>query len=232
MEAQQILVVDDNEGLLDLLRMALEREGYDVLTAHSAREALQLIDRYGVPHLALLDINMPEMDGFQLGRTIRESSNVPIIYLTAVNREQAVVEGLRKYADDYILKPFHMDELVARVRRVLRRVSDFQYRTDPVIRIDDYLQLDLDEQEAYVGGERTGLTPTESKLLEILVNNRGRVVPTERLLERVWPREDPSEDRLYVAVYRLRQKLRGPEGDWDYIATRPGLGYIFVEREA
>ena len=228
MELQQILAVDDNENMLTLLQVILEQAGYEVLTAQSGHEALLVMRRRGVPHLALLDVNMPEMNGFELAQSIRESSDMPVIFLTAVDHEGMVVEGLERYADDYIVKPFHVNELIARVQRVLRRVDNFDYRSDPMVRIDDRLQIDFSAQEAVVNGEPVPLTPTETKLLDILVNNRGRVIPTDRLLQRIWPAEHASEDRLYVAIYRLRQKLKGVKGEWDYIVTRSGLGYVFL----
>lgn len=228
MEIQQILAVDDNENMRSLLQIILEQAGFEVLTAASGEEALMVMRRRGVPHLALLDVNMPEMNGFELARSIRESSDMPVIFLTAVDHEGTVVEGLERYADDYIVKPFHVNELIARVQRVLRRVDNFDYRADPMVRIDDRLQIDFSSQEAVVNGEPVALTPTEAKLLDILVTNRGRVIPTDRLLQRIWPAEQASEDRLYVAVYRLRQKLKGDDGEWDYIVTRSGLGYVFM----
>lgn len=228
MEIQQILAVDDNENMRMLLQVVLEQAGYEVLLASSGEEALTVLRRRGMPHLALLDINMPEMSGFELAKSIRETSDLPVIFLTAVDHERKVVEGLERYADDYIVKPFHVNELIARVQRVLRRVDSFDYRSDPLVRIDDRLQIDFSAQEAVVDGERVSLTPTEGKLLDILVTNRGRTIPTDRLLERIWPAEKASEDRLYVAVYRLRQKLKGEHGEWDYIRTRSGLGYVFA----
>lgn len=231
MEIQQILAVDDNENMRTLLQVVLEQAGYEVLIASSGEEALTIMRRRGMPHLALLDINMPEMTGFELAASIRETSDLPVIFLTAVDQERKVVEGLERYADDYIVKPFHVNELIARVQRVLRRVDNFDYRSDPLVRIDERLQIDFSAQEAVVNGERVSLTPTEGKLLDILVTNRGRTIPTERLLERIWPAEKASEDRLYVAVYRLRQKLKGEGGEWDYIVTRSGLGYVFAGPE-
>ncbi len=231
MEIQQILAVDDNENMRTLLQVVLEQAGYEVLIASSGEEALTIMRRRGMPHLALLDINMPEMTGFELAASIRETSDLPVIFLTAVDQERKVVEGLERYADDYIVKPFHVNELIARVQRVLRRVDNFDYRSDPLVRIDERLQIDFSAQEAVVNGERVSLTPTEGKLLDILVTNRGRTIPTERLLERIWPAEKASEDRLYVAVYRLRQKLKGEDGEWDYIVTRSGLGYVFAGPE-
>lgn len=228
MEIQQILAVDDNENMRSLLQIILEQAGFEVLTASSGEEALMVMRRRGVPHLALLDVNMPEMNGFELAQSIRESSDMPVIFLTAVDHEGMVVEGLERYADDYIVKPFHVNELIARVQRVLRRVDNFDYRADPMVRIDDRLQIDFSSQEAVVAGEPVALTPTEAKLLDILVTNRGRVIPTDRLLQRIWPAEQASEDRLYVAIYRLRQKLKGDDGEWDYIVTRSGLGYVFM----
>lgn len=225
---QQILAVDDNENMRMLLQVILEQAGFEVLTAASGEEALLVLRRRGVPHLALLDINMPEMSGFELARSIRETSDLPVIFLTAVDQEGMVVEGLERYADDYIVKPFHVNELIARVHRVLRRVDNFDYRSDPLVSVDKRLQIDFSAQEAVVDGEAVPLTPTENKLLEILVNNRGRVIPTDRLLQRIWPSEQASEDRLYVAIYRLRQKLKGEHGQWEYIVTRSGLGYVFI----
>jgi DNA-binding response OmpR family regulator len=137
------------------------------------------------------------------------------------------LEGLENYADDYIIKPFHVNELVSRVQRVLRRVDSFQYRSDPVVTVDDWLQIDFSAEEAIVNGQTVSLTPTETKLLDVLVHHQGRVIPTERLLQVVWPREEAGEDRLYVAVYRLRRKLRGDDEQREYIVTQSGRGYRF-----
>jgi DNA-binding response OmpR family regulator len=144
--------------------------------------------------------------------------DVPAIMLTAVGSEETVIEGLEKHAEDYIVKPFNPPELVARVQRVLRRMGDYNYTLDSTTIIDDRLLVNFPKREAIVEGEPVSLTPTETKLLFILVRNSGRIVTTEFLLTRIWPLQNAQEDRLHVHVHRLRRKIE--------VAER-GIGYSF-----
>ncbi len=226
-ETQRILVVDDNTYTLRLVQHTLEQAGYEVSTAISGAEGLKMINRYGLPHLAIVDIHMPEMSGFEFCRTIHDYSDVPVIMLTAVDSEETIVEGLEEHAEDYIVKPFNPPELIARVRRVLGRMEDYTYMLESKTEIDNRLTVDFPLREATVDGEIVSLTPTETKLLYILVRNAGRIVTTEFLLNRIWPLQDAQEDRLHVHVHRLRRKIEEDHNNPIYIVAERGIGYKF-----
>lgn len=224
---QRVLVVDDNAYTLRIVQHTLEQAGYEVSTAISGPEALTLINRYGLPHLAIVDLHMPEMSGFEFCRTIHEYSDVPVIMLTAANSEETIVEGLEEHAEDYIVKPFNPPELVARVRRVLARMEDYTYTLESTTRIDERLTINFPLREALVNGEAVSLTPTETKLLYILVRNAGRIVTTDFLLNRIWPMQEAREDRLHVHVHRLRGKIEEDPNRPVYILAERGVGYTF-----
>lgn len=224
---QRILVVDDDPAILHLVKDKLDRAGFEVFTATSGQHALDVIDRRGLPHLAIVDIMMPGMDGFELCRTIQQFTDLPVIMLTAVDEEETVIRGIEHFAEDYITKPFSPRELVARVQRVLRRIGDFAYALDPVMRVDDRLAVDFAHQQAVVDEQPVPLTPTETKLLYILMRNAGRIVTTDFLLRRLWPLEEVFEDTLRVHVHRLRQKIEPTLVQPRYIVTERGVGYSF-----
>ncbi len=226
-ETQRILVVDDNTYTLHIVNHTLEQAGYEVSTAISGPEALKLINRHGMPHLAIVDLHMPEMSGFEFCRSLHEFSDVPVIMLTAVTTEETIIEGLEDHAEDYIVKPFSPPELVARVRRVLARMDDYTYTLDSTTRIDDRLLINFPLREATVDGESVSLTPTETKLLYILVRNAGRIVTTDFLLNRIWPMQEAQEDRLHVHVHRLRRKIERDHNQPSYIIAERGIGYTF-----
>lgn len=226
-EVQRILVVDDNAYTLRLVKHTLTQAGYQVSTAVSGEEALTLIDRYGLPHLAVVDLHMPGMSGFEFCRNIHDFSDVPVIMLTAVANEETIIEGLDEHAEDYIVKPFNPPELVARVQRVLRRMDDYNYTLEATTKIDDRLKVNFPKRLAIVDGEDTSLTPTETKLLYILVRNAGRIVTTQFLLDRIWPLQNAQEDRLHVHIHRLRRKIEIDHNDPAYITAERGTGYRF-----
>jgi DNA-binding response OmpR family regulator len=226
-ETQRILAVDDNAFTLRIVQHTLEQAGFQVTTAVSGKDALKLITRHGIPHLAIVDLHMPVMSGFEFCHAVREFSDMPIIMLTAVNSEETIIEGLEQYAEDYIIKPFNPNELVARVKRVLRRMGDYTYTLDASTRIDDRLLVNFPNREVIVNNETVSLTPTETKLLYILVRNAGRIVTTEFLLNRIWPLQDAQEDRLHVHVHRLRRKIEVNPNEPAYIVAERGTGYRF-----
>lgn len=230
-EPQRILAVDDNAFTLRIVQHTLEQAGFQVVTAVSGQDALKLINRHGIPHLALVDLHMPIMSGFEFCHAVREFSDMPIIMLTAANTEETIIRGLEQYAEDYIIKPFSPSELVARVKRVLRRIDDYSYTNESTTRIDDNLMVDFPKREALVNGQPVSLTPTEAKLLYILVRNAGRIVTTEFLLNRIWPMQDAQEDRLHVHVHRLRRKIETNPNEPTYIVAERGTGYRFVLNE-
>jgi DNA-binding response OmpR family regulator len=210
-----------------MVKDKLEKAGFEVFTASSGQHALDVIGRRGLPHLAIVDINMPGMSGFDFCQAVQTFSDLPVIMLTAIDEEETVIRGINYYAEDYITKPFSPRELVARVQRVLRRIGDFAYTLDPTIQIDDYLSVDFAHQQVSVGGKITALTPTESKLLYILIRNAGHTVTSDFLLRRLWPMEEVFEDSLRVHVHRLRQKIEPTPSQPYYVITERGLGYSF-----
>jgi len=185
--------------------------------------------REKMPDMVLLDVMMPEMDGFETLRMIRELSSVPVIMLTVRSSEDDRVRGLDLGADDYVTKPFSPRELVSRVRAVLRRLQIVSPTEAALIKIDDYLSLDTNTAEAIVGGERVKLRPTEFRLLRHLIENAGWTVPHSTLLSRVWGYEYKDEIsylRLYVNY--LRKKIEPDPAHPRYLLTERGMGYRFV----
>lgn len=225
---QRILVVDDDPMVLRLLEEKLSAAGYQVWAAPSGGEALDVIKRRGLPHLAIVDILMPGMDGFDFCRTVHEYSDLPIILLTGLDQEETVIRGIRECAEDYVTKPFSPRELVARVERLLRRIGDFSFALEPVIEVDQRLRVDFAHQQAIVEGRPVDLTPTETKLLYVLIRNGRQTVTTDSLLRRLWPVKDVFEDTLRVHVYRLRQKIEVDSSEPRYIVTERGVGYRFA----
>jgi DNA-binding response OmpR family regulator len=225
---QRILVVDDDQAILRLVREKFERVGFKVLTAQSGEAAFDVFARHGLPHLAIVDLNMPGMGGFEFCRRVLCFSDLPIIILTAVDEEDTVIRAIDLFAEDYVTKPFSPRELVARVRRVLRRIGDFAYCLEPVIRVDERLAVDFVGQRAIVDGQSVDLSPTEAKILYLLMRNSGRILSSEYLLSRVWPLEEVFEDALRVNVHRLRKKIGVNSADLPYIVTERGVGYRFL----
>ena len=226
----RILVVDDAPDVVESIRLGftLQWREVEVIGAGTGADALQAIEREA-PDLVLLDLGLPDTDGYQVLAQAREFSDVPIIVLTARDDTLDKIKGLELGADDYITKPFDHLELLARVRAVLRRLDMPAPRTRaPSFRSGD-LEVDFDAQEARLAGERLDLTPTEYRLLYHLVRNAGRLMPHDALLARVWGREYVDEvDYLRVYVRRLRHKLLDDPDRPRYIRTERGLGYRFV----
>jgi DNA-binding response OmpR family regulator len=225
-----ILVVDDNMYTLRIVQYALENAGYQCHTTTSGEEALKAINEHGLPHLAIVDLHMPPgMSGFEFARTVHQFSDLPIIMLTAVNEEKTIIEGLEQHAEDYIIKPFNPGELVARVQRILKRLGDFVYPLETYTRVDERLSIDFPNREAIIFGEPTSLTPTETKLLYVLMRQAGEIVKTEYILRRLWPLEPAFEDRLHVHMHRLRRKIENNEDKTypRYITSERGSGYTF-----
>lgn len=227
---QRILVVDDDPAILRLVGVKLDNAGFTVLTASCGQHALDVIAKRGLPHLAIVDIHMPGMDGFGFCRAVQAFADLPIILLTAVDEEETIIRGIEHYAEDYVTKPFSPRELVARVQRVLRRIDDFGYTVEPVAQVDDRLAVDFANQKARVDGQWISLTPTETKILYILMRNAGRTVTGDFLLRRLWPLEEVYADALRVHVHRLRQKIEPVPSKPHYVVTDRGLGYRFARQ--
>jgi two-component system KDP operon response regulator KdpE len=228
-EKKLILVVDDEPRMVRFVRMNLELEGYRVSTAGSGIEALNAV-REEIPDLVILDIMMPEMDGYETLERIRQISNVPVIMLTVKAEEEDKVRGLELGADDYVTKPFSPRELASRVKAALRRAEMPAPGQKKLIEIDQDLAVDFQRREVLVRGERVKLRPTEYRLLYHLVNNAGWVMTHEMLLSKVWGyeyRDDTQLLRLYITY--LRQKIEPDPSHPKYIFNERGVGYRFVD---
>jgi DNA-binding response OmpR family regulator len=224
-----ILIVDDDLQLLQLVALNLELEGYAVLLAGDGQQALTQIETH-VPDLVLLDVMMPRMNGFAVCHRVREFSTVPIIIITAQGRSQDKVRGLDLGADDYLTKPLNMDELLARVRAVLRRaqVTEDERALRTAMTIGD-LTIDFGQQLVLMAGRKVVLTPTEYRLLADLARNAGCIVPQDLLLERVWGKEYVGEHHmLQVNINRLRHKLEVDPAHPRYLLTEAGVGYLLA----
>ena len=231
MAKAKILVVDDDPKVVQLLRANLSVEGYEVIAAQDGAEGLALVESE-LLDLVILDLVMPSLDGLGLTRRIREFSEVPIIMLTARSSEVDLVQGFDAGADDYLTKPFSVNELLVRVRAVLRRTKfPTQIVNRPPIRVGDLL-IDLAQRRVEVRGQEVSLTPIEYRLLEYLAINLGRVMLHQDLLQHVWGPEY-REEIEYVRVYirYLRQKIEENPSEPKYIVTKPGAGYMLQEPE-
>jgi DNA-binding response OmpR family regulator len=226
---QKILVVDDEERMARFIRLNLEHDGFQVVEAYRGQEAMDKL-RTTLPDLILLDIMMPDIDGFEVLKMIREVSGVPVIMLTAKGEEDDKVKGLELGADDYITKPFSPRELVSRVKAVLRRSEIPGEGSADVIQVDDRLKIDFNRREIWVSDKLVSLRPTEYRLLYHLVQNAGWVLTYDQILSRVWGyeyRDEPHYVRLYVNY--LRQKLEQDPANPKYILTERGIGYRFLD---
>ena len=231
MTAQQILVVDDEPDVRSLVRLLLERAGYDVLEAVDGRAALRHI--FGeVPDLVLLDVTMPDIDGWQTLQRIRDVTDVPVIMLTAASTELEKVRGLKSGADDYVTKPFGRQELLARIDAILRRSPE--QKDDVPQAIDDGLiAIDPVTASVSVRGEAVHLTPLEFRLLHTLARHPGEVIGRDRLLELVWgnDRAAPEQVKLYVGYLRRKLESVLPAEDVP-IETVRGFGYRYLTNGA
>ena len=224
-----ILVVDDEPRIVEAVGMNLELEGYQVSSASNGYEALQKLTE-DLPDLVILDVMMPEIDGFETLRKIREVSTVPVIMLTVRGEEIDKVKGLDLGADDYITKPFNPKELVLRIRAVLRRVEMPSPVPKTEIRVDDNLSIDFSRCKVIIKGKEVHLRPTEYRLLYHLVSNAGHVLTHETILRRVWGYEYRDEDHyLWLYITYLRKKIEDDPKHPKYILSERGIGYRFKE---
>jgi len=228
-DSKLVLIVDDEARMRRFMRMNLELEGYRVIEGSNGLEAIDRV-REDLPDLVLLDIMMPEMDGFEALHIIRETSNVPVIMLTVRDDEEDKVKGLELGADDYVTKPFSPRELSSRIKAVIRRTEMDSPSTDGIVKVDDYLQIDFNRRQVFVDGKPIKLRPTEYRLLYHLVQNAGYTLTHEIILSKVWGYEYQDESqyvRLYITY--LRQKIEPDPGNPRYILTERGIGYRFVD---
>ncbi len=224
-----ILVVDDEPQITRVLRTSLSAQGYDIRVANSGEMALEIMKDWQ-PNLIITDLSMPSIDGIELCRTVRAVSRVPIVVLSVRDKEQQKVEALDAGADDYVTKPFGMNELLARVRANLRRVPS-EAEADPVIEIGDF-RVDTAARRVTVAGREVRLTPKEFELLVYLARHPGKVITHRALLGAIWGGQSTEQvEYLRVFVGQLRKKLEPDAASPRYLVTEPWVGYRFEPGE-
>jgi DNA-binding response OmpR family regulator len=226
--ASKILVVDDEKMIVKGIRYAMEHDGYEIDAAYDGETALEMIHNRQYD-LVILDVMLPKVDGIQVCQTVRETSNVPIIMLTAKSEDMDKILGLEYGADDYMTKPFNILELKARVKAIIRRASASQAPSRDVMETGS-LRIDYDSREVTVDGKNVNLTAKEFDLLELLSRNAGKVYSRDKLLDIIWGSEYPGDERTVdVHVRRLREKIEPKSSEPTYIQTKWGVGYFFKE---
>ena len=224
----KLLIIEDDADLVKALELYFSRAGYEVVTAANGLEGLQVLYKER-PDIVILDIAMPKLDGWEVCRRIRELSQVPIVILTARVQEDERVKGLKLGADDYVVKPFSLKELEARLEAVLRRARAARPMKEGVIFANNELVIDSDRLIVTREGRHVELTPTELRLLLFLAENEGRVLTHKQILEKIWGAEYVDDvDYVKLFVYRLRRKIEADAENPRYILSERGIGYRFV----
>ena len=229
--AKRILLVDDEPLIIKGLKYTLEQEGYETLAAYDGEEALEVFFANTVD-LVLLDVMLPKLDGIQVCQRIRESSNVPIIMLTAKGEDMDKILGLEYGADDYMTKPFNILEVKARIKTILRRASQpVAAEKKKIIRVRD-LEVNIVNRSVTLGGKEVRLTAKEFDLLQLFINNRGKVFSREAMLETVWKYDYMGDARTVdVHIRRLREKIERNTSQPECIFTKWGVGYYFTDKD-
>lgn len=226
----RLLVVDDDVDTRTMLTLRLEREGFVVLPAGSGAAALEVVRNEGIPSLVLLDIMLPDMDGFAVAEELRTLGAMPVIFLSALSDTDRKVEGISRYAEDYVTKPFAFSELLARIQRVIARAAS-DPQADPEQVIDERLRINFAQNYAVLDDKQITLTPTEVRLLNILYSNRGRVLSAGFLLAKAWePVHRGTVESLWVHIRRLRNKVEPDPEHPRYVVTVRGQGYCLPQR--
>ncbi len=225
--SNKVLVIDDEKQIADIIKFNLEKEGYIAQTANDGQEGIDKVHKWN-PDLVILDIMMPKKDGFQVLKEIRLKHQLPVIMLTAKEEEVDKVLGLELGADDYVVKPFSMRELMARVKSNIRRVNYSNVEEENELIVSDNIEIDLNKYEVKKDGQVIELTLREYELLKFLASSSNQVFSREQLLEEVWGYEYYGDIRTVdVTVRRLREKIEDNDGEFKYILTKRGVGYYF-----
>ena len=229
--AKRILLVDDEPLIIKGLKYTLEQEGYETLAAYDGEEALEVFFANTVD-LVLLDVMLPKLDGIQVCQRIRETSKVPIIMLTAKGEDMDKILGLEYGADDYMTKPFNILEVKARIKTILRRASQpVAAEKKKIIRVRD-LEVNIVNRSVTLGGKEVRLTAKEFDLLQLFINNRGKVFSREAMLETVWKYDYMGDARTVdVHIRRLREKIERNTSQPEFIFTKWGVGYYFTDKD-
>lgn len=228
MKKYKVLLVEDDDSVSRLIVDFLSKQNYEVIPFNDAPPALDFLEQRGLPHIALVDLGLPSMHGFELASRIKQMADVPIVFVTSSGDTDTIVQGLKKYAEDFIVKPFQLRELEARLQVVLSRLPTIDYAGEPTLTVDEHLSVDFAHNRIVLNGKSTPITPTESILLHVLIRNAGRVVENRMLIARVWPNERVYEDTLRVHMHRLRRKLESDSHHPHYIRTERRVGYMFT----
>ena len=225
-----VLIVEDDKYNMSLLNIYTRDEGYKTVSAISGKEALALYHSNN-PDIILLDLGLPDMDGMDIIRQIREKSNIPIIVISAREEEREKIRALDLGADDYMTKPFHVGELLARIRVAQRKLNTITNPTNTETFTSDYLTVDYTKGLVFVDGEEVHLTPMEYKLLRLLIANRGKVLTHNYILNQIWGYGETSDAKsLRVFMASLRRKIERDKANPRFILTQVGIGYRFVEK--
>ena len=229
--AKRILLVDDEPTMLKGLKYSLEQDGYEILTAQDGEEALSVFFDNEVD-LVLLDVMLPKMDGIQVCQRIREQSNVPIIMLTAKGEDMDKILGLEYGADDYMTKPFNVLEVKARIKSIFRRTTQpVRVEEKKTVRVHD-MEVNLVNRSVTLGGKDIRLTAKEFDLLQLFIQNRGKVFSREAMLETVWKYDYMGDARTVdVHIRRLREKIERVPSQPEFIFTKWGVGYYFTDKD-
>lgn len=230
--ARRVLVVDDEKLIVKGIRFSLEQDSYEVDVAYDGRQAVEMA-RVGTYDVILLDVMLPELDGFEVCQMIREFSDVPIIMLTAKGDDMDKILGLEYGADDYITKPFNILEVKARIKAIMRRTKVKEVeQTNQRIIVSGEMKIDLDSRRVFIAEKEVNLTAKEFDLLELLITNPNKVYNRENLLNLVWGYDYPGDVRTVdVHVRRLREKVEINPSEPRYIHTKWGVGYFFQNYE-
>ena len=229
--AKQVLVVDDEKLIVKGIRFSLEQDGMDVDCAYDGEEAFRMASQKNYD-MILLDVMLPKMDGFEVCRSIREFSNVPIVMLTAKGDDMDKILGLEYGADDYITKPFNILEVKARIKAIMRRTQPVRVQPEnPAVIQQGELRMDCDSRRLFIQDKEINLTAKEFDLLELLVRNENKVYSRENLLNMVWGYEYPGDVRTVdVHVRRLREKIEENPSEPKFVHTKWGVGYYYAQK--
>jgi DNA-binding response OmpR family regulator len=223
----KVLVADDDLDIRDITAFALRREGFSVSVANDGRQALHLW-KSSMPDVVLLDLQMPNMNGFDVLRSIRSEAATPVIFLSARNNDDDIVRGFQLGADDYVTKPFSPRQLVARIHSVARRSGRAVASVESEVKAAGMV-LHVESHEVSRDGRVVRMTPTEFRLLHTLMVNAGRVVPSNRLIEETWGAHGGDSNMLKTHVYHIRKKLQIADGERGHIQSMIGLGYTMAD---
>ena len=230
MKRYTVLLIENDPRLSQSIVEFLDSSKYEVVAVEDAPPAIEYVRRQGLPSIALIGMQLPGMSGFELANRLKARADLPVLFLLSSDPSDDIVDGLKTYADDFVVAPFTLQELQTRTEMVLTRVPVIDYDSEPIITVDDNLSIDFAHNRIMVAGKNVGLTPTESILLHVLVRNSPRVVQNRTLLSRAWTAEVVYEDTLRVHMHRLRRKLESDSHHPHYIRTERGVGYRFTQR--